>query len=147
MVDRRIWQRWIIAVRAAGVPRAAAVLPMTLLLTSCTHDPPVRPVSLVLLAVAVVLGAPAVSFPLKRRDSDWVFASFAIQVAGYLWYEAGISSNIDNRADLVFMYPAIAVNAWIAFGNLGSPPGPPESADSIPGVSTPVDQVDDDERA
>jgi len=115
-------------------------LALAVLLVSCTREPPERSIRFVLLLVAVIFLAPAVSYPLKRRDSGLEIISLIVQVLAYVIYETGISQDTDNRADLVFMYPAIALNAWIVFGNFGSSNVSAEDPDVIPGVSVPVDQ-------
>lgn len=93
-----------------------------------------------LFLAAVIFLAPAVSYPLRRRDSGWEILSLIVQVVAYVIYEMGISEDTDNRADLVFMYPAIALNTWIVFGNLRGSHVDPEAADVIPGVSVPIDR-------
>ena len=113
---------------------------MTVFLLSCTKDPPHQPMPLVLFLVVLVFGAPAVSYLLKRRDSAFTIVGLIVQVLAYVVYEIGISMDIDNRADLVFMYPLIALNAWIVFGDVGSPGGVREASDALPGVSIPLDE-------
>ena len=115
----------------------ASVVAIAVLCVSCTREPPEQSIRFVLLLVVVIFLAPAVSYLLKRRDSGLEIVSLIIQVLAYVIYETGVSVDTDNRADLVFMYPAIALNAWIVFGNLGSPKQS-EAPDVMPGVSVPV---------
>jgi len=93
-----------------------------------------------LLLGAVVL-APLAAFALKRRDSGLEIVVFFVQVIAYVAYEI-LLPPADNRADLVvFVFPAIGLNAWIVFGGLGSVKGGAARGDALPGVSTPLGRV------
>lgn len=122
---------------ARGV-QGTLVVSLAVLLVSCTRQPPDRTNLVQLPLFFLMLVAPVVSFPLKRCDSGMEVISLIVQVAAYVFYETGVSADKDNRADLVLLFPAIALNAWIVFGSIGSPKPASEADDVLPGVSLPL---------
>ena len=63
----------------------------------------------------LVLTIPVASYWFRRRRS-WVLPSLALAQLGlYVLYETGVSIETNIRADLLLVYPAILVSAWLAF--------------------------------
>jgi hypothetical protein len=62
----------------------------------------------------LVLAAPALSYAVRTRRQWLPTVLLVTQIALFVFYETGVSSEANIRVDLLFAYPAILLNAWIA---------------------------------
>jgi membrane-associated HD superfamily phosphohydrolase len=62
----------------------------------------------------LVLAAPVLSLAIRNRRPWLPTVLLVTQIALYVLYETGVSSEVNIRVDLLFAYPAILLNAWMA---------------------------------
>jgi hypothetical protein len=72
----------------------------------------------------LVLGGPLLSYLLRARRERLRWPLLAAQLGCYVLYETGISIDTDIRVDVLLIYPAILLNAWILL-RTPRPPGDP----------------------
>lgn len=66
--------------------------------------------------VLLVLGAPGLSYALRRRERKLQLLLLVAQFLAYIVYETGISIQTNIRVDLLLIYCALSFNAWIVLG-------------------------------
>jgi hypothetical protein len=96
----------------------------TLTLQSMAGTGPDRSAAIQAPLALLVLGGPLLSYLLRARRERLRWPLLAVQLGGYVLYETGISIDTNIRIDLLLLYPAILLNAWILL-RTPRPPGDP----------------------
>ena len=102
-----------------------------------THD---RYVAVEVAMFLLVLAAPVLSYTVRNRRPWIPSVLLVVQVALYVIYERGVSKEMNIRADLLFAYPAILLNAWIAL-RAASPNADPSEPSDANLIAVPSDRT------
>lgn len=97
---------------------------LTLTLQAAAGSGPDRSVAIQVPLALLVLSGPLLSWMLRARRERLRAPLLAAQLGCYVLYETGLSIETNIRIDLLLIYPAILLNAWILF-RTPPPPGDP----------------------
>jgi hypothetical protein len=87
------------------------------LLMSCREGPD-RTNGIQVPLALYVLGAPVLSYAIRRRDSKFQILIFTAQIVAYIVYETGISIETNIRSDLPLFLVAFVLNVLIVLRGL-----------------------------
>jgi hypothetical protein len=98
-----------------GIAGVVLLWCLTVSLQAFAGSGPDRNVAIQAPLALLVLGGPLLSYLLRARRERLRWPLLAAQVGCYVLYETGIPIETNIRIDVLLLYPAILLNAWILF--------------------------------